>query len=65
MLPSFQGRLAIKDGGGTVAITCKDKASKEALLKAIQDALSQRDLDERRWRDTDEALERERKEGTR
>ncbi len=64
MFPAFQGRLAIRDGGGTVVITCKDAASKNALIAALQDALSRRDLDERRWRDNDEAMERERKEGT-
>lgn len=62
MFPQFQGRLAIREGGGTIVIQCKDNASKDALLSALQEALTQRDLDERRWIDRDELDEHERKE---
>jgi len=63
MFPDFNGRLAIKAGGGHITIACRDQASKIALLSAIEDALASRNLDERRWRDSSEKLEQERKEG--
>lgn len=49
MFPNFRGRLSIRDAGGTVVIECKDEASKNALIDALQNAFAQRDLDERRW----------------
>lgn len=61
--PKFQGQIGIKERGGVLTVACKDNASKNAFILAIQDAMSCRDLDERRFRDTSEQLERERKEG--
>ena len=49
MSPEFRGRLAIRDGGGTIVIQCKDQSSKDALLFALQEIFFQRDLDDRRW----------------
>ena len=63
MLPPFLGRIKVKEGGEAIVIECSDDASRDALLRVLQDVLASRDLDERRWRDVDERREHERREG--
>ncbi len=62
MHPEFQGQLRLRGNGTLVVIQSKDAESGESLLRALQEALGSRDMDERRWLDKSEVEEKGRKE---